>query len=199
MRSSPKSGPIHLLINLQKLIINTPQAIPKFFILITTMADIDWHKFFYIWDFFTFGQLNFEEILRDWLLNELTRPHNANLVFDCLDGSNSCPGQPKIDRYMCSISSSQTNREAIIPSPRPPPHTQGWFILNVEKLVRGKFQRHGFHLVTLRRCNTAAVYRSIWDSAHRLKTTTATIIEALMARAENYLHNDPLFINTCLN
>ncbi len=104
--------------------------------------------------------------------------------------------------------------------------------------VRGKFQRYGFHLVTLRRCNTAAVnkstlrrcntaavnkstlrrcntaavnkstlrrcntaavYRSIWDSAHRLKTTTTAIIEALMARAENYLHNDPLFINTCLN
>jgi hypothetical protein len=43
--------------------------------------------------------------------------------------SNSCPWQPKIDRYMCSISSSQTNREAIIPSPHPPTHTQGWFTL----------------------------------------------------------------------
>ncbi len=170
--------------------------------------------------------------------------------------SNSCPWQPKINRYMCSISSSQTNREAIIPSPRPPTHTQGWFTLvwkfqtvNSDEIqsvvrpvkqeikrrvqggwsfwhknrgprprqrsliqVRGKFQRYGFHLVTLcccntaavnkstlRHCNTAAVYRSISDFAHRLKTTTTAIIEALMARAENYLHNDPLFINTCLN
>jgi hypothetical protein len=36
-------------------------------------------------NFFTFGQLNLGEILRDWLLNELARPHNVDLVLDCLD------------------------------------------------------------------------------------------------------------------
>jgi hypothetical protein len=30
-------------------------------------------------------------------------------------------------------------------------------------------------------------HRSIWDSAHRLKTTAVEIIEALMARVDNYL------------
>jgi hypothetical protein len=38
-------------------------------------------------NFSTFGQLNLGEILRDWLLNELARPHNVDLVLDCLDVS----------------------------------------------------------------------------------------------------------------
>jgi hypothetical protein len=33
--------------------------------------------------------------------------------------------------------------------------------------------------ITLRRCSTAAVYKSIRYSDHRLKTTAAAIIEAL--------------------
>jgi hypothetical protein len=41
VRSSPKLGPIHLSINLQKLIINTPQAVPKFFI-VTPQAHINY-------------------------------------------------------------------------------------------------------------------------------------------------------------
>jgi hypothetical protein len=32
--------------------------------------------------------------------------------------------------------------------------------------------------ITSRRCSTAAAYKSVWDSAHRLKTTAAAIIEA---------------------
>jgi hypothetical protein len=43
--------------------------------------------------------------------------------------------------------------------------------------------------ITLRRCNTAAVYKSIWDSTHRLKTTAAAIIEALRyVPRQSYLH-----------
>jgi hypothetical protein len=45
--------------------------------------------------------------------------------------------------------------------------------------------------ITLRRCNTAAVYKSIWDSAHRLKTTAAAIIEALRYVPRlSYLHKE---------
>jgi hypothetical protein len=43
--------------------------------------------------------------------------------------------------------------------------------------------------ITLRRCSTAAVYKSIWDSAHRLKTTAAAIVEALRYVPRlSYLH-----------
>jgi hypothetical protein len=43
--------------------------------------------------------------------------------------------------------------------------------------------------ITLRRCSTAAVYKSIRDSDHRLKTTAAAIIEALRHVPRlSYLH-----------
>jgi hypothetical protein len=44
--------------------------------------------------------------------------------------------------------------------------------------------------ITLRRCGTAAVYKSIWDSAHSLKTTAAAaIIEApRYVPRQSYLH-----------
>jgi hypothetical protein len=43
--------------------------------------------------------------------------------------------------------------------------------------------------ITLRRCSTAAVYKSIRDSDHRLKTTAAAIIEALRYVPRlSYLH-----------
>jgi hypothetical protein len=56
-----------------------------------------------------------------------------------------------------------------------------YVVATLPPLTRAPYVIAAVNNSTLRHCNTAAVYKSIWDSAHKLKTTTIAIIEALMA------------------